>query len=238
MQSYIDTIKSACDLVKGKKHSSHVVNLSFDEWGLVTLTSADPGRVEQNYSFAQYTQLDAVIYGGILCVLLNNCDRVKIACQSLLINEGGMISTSTEGKVLRQSVFYTFRDIVNAVKDGVVIQLVVVEMETVETNHYGKQPVIQMACVAKEEEIILLLANLDRENEVEMVADLGQFGILKAQNWSEIYTEDWNEVNTFEEPYQVVPHERSMNEVENGMIKEILRPHSWNILQYRKIMDM
>jgi len=225
-------------LVKGKKHSSHVVNLSFDEWGLVTLTSADPGRVEQNYSFAQYTQLDAVIYGGILCVLLNNCDRVKIACQSLLINEGGMISTSTEGKVLRQSVFYTFRDIVNAVKDGVVIQLVVVEMETVETNHYGKQPVIQMACVAKEEEIILLLANLDRENEVEMVADLGQFGILKAQNWSEIYTEDWNEVNTFEEPYQVVPHERSMNEVENGMIKEILRPHSWNILQYRKIMDM
>ena len=111
-------------------------------------------------------------------------------------------------------------------------------METVETNHYGKQPVIQMACVAKEEEIILLLANLDRENEVEMVADLGQFGILKAQNWSEIYTEDWNEVNTFEEPYQVVPHERSMNEVENGMIKEILRPHSWNILQYRKIMDM
>ncbi len=60
-----------------------------------------------------------------------------------------MISTSTEGKVLRQSVFYTFRDIVNAVKDGVVIQLVVVEMETVETNHYGKQPVIQMACVAK-----------------------------------------------------------------------------------------
>lgn len=149
-----------------------------------------------------------------------------------------MISTSTEGKVLRQSVFYTFRDIVNAVKDGVVIQLVVVEMETVETNHYGKQPVIQMACVAKEEEIILLLANLDRENEVEMVADLGQFGNLKAQNWSEIYTEDWNEVNTFEEPYQVVPHERSMNEVENGMIKEILRPHSWNILQYRKIMDM
>lgn len=238
MQSYIDTIKSACDLVKGKKHSSHVVNISFDEWGLVTLTSADPGRVEQNYSFAQYTQLDAVIYGGILCVLLNNCDRVKIACQSLLINEGGMISTSTEGKVLRQSVFYTFRDIVNAVKDGVVIQLVVVEMETVETNHYGKQPVIQMACVAKEEEIILLLANLDRENEVEMVADLGQFGNLKAQNWSEIYTEDWNEVNTFEEPYQVVPHERSMNEVENGMIKEILRPHSWNILQYRKIMDM
>jgi alpha-N-arabinofuranosidase len=38
-------------------------------------------------------------------VFLNHADRVKIACQSLLVNEGGMITADPSGRAIRQATF-------------------------------------------------------------------------------------------------------------------------------------
>lgn len=110
LRDFLDTIISACDFVKGKKRSDKTMMISFDEWGVITDTGAVPGGVSQDFGFANFRQLDAVIYGGLLCTFLNYADRVKIACQSLLVNEGGMITTDPGGKAIRQTTFYPFQD--------------------------------------------------------------------------------------------------------------------------------
>lgn len=234
MQSYINTIKGVCDFIKGKKHSKKTISISFDEWGLVTLSAADPGVVRQEFGFAQYSQYDAAIYGGFLCILLNNCDRVKIACQSLLINEGGMISTDSAGKAIRQSVFYPFMQVAKYARGGYVLTPSVHAMPQVETVHYGFQDSLQVACVWQQEkrEIIIFASNVDQKSSIELNVDLTCFNKVAAIERLEIYTEDMNEVNTFSDEFRVVPHIVPLDDPKNGKVKEVLRPHSWNVLRY------
>src|SRR5690554_3316561 len=111
LQGFLDTIISVANYVKGKKRSSKTINISFDEWGVITNDGAVPHGGNQEFKFASYKLLDAVIYGGLLCTFLNNSHRVKIACQSLLVNEGGMITTDPGGKVIRQTTYFPFKEI-------------------------------------------------------------------------------------------------------------------------------
>ncbi len=235
MRSFIRTITSACDFVKGKRHSDKEILLSFDEWGLVTLSAADPGIVSQEYGFAEYSQYDAVIYGGFLCVLLEHSDRVKLACQSLLVNEGGMISTDPQGRAIRQSVFYPFQEAAKYAAEGYCLKASVEEMPTLTTDHYGEHDALQTACVyqPEREEIVLLCANLDREEEVELQVDFTSFGNLEALERLELYSDNMEDKNTFSDEYRVVPKAVSVNAPEAGKINEILKPHSWNVLRYR-----
>lgn len=85
LRDFLDTIISACDFVKGKKRSDKTMMISFDEWGVITDTGAVPGGVSQDFGFANFRQLDAVIYGGLLCTFLNYADRVKSPASRFLL---------------------------------------------------------------------------------------------------------------------------------------------------------
>lgn len=235
MQTFIHTICSACDLVKGKRHSDKTINLSFDEWGLVTLSAADPGIVSQDFGFAEYSQMDAVIYGGFLCVLINNSDRVKLACQSLLVNEGGMITSNPQGKAIRQAVFYPFQEAAQYASGGYCLQAAVDEMPKLVTDHYGEHDALQNACVYHPDtgEIALFSANLDMKEEVVLHVDLSSFGELEAVERLEIYSEDMDDRNTFADEFKVVPRKLPANKPEKGKVQEVLKPHSWNVFRYR-----
>ena len=91
MDSFIHTVVSVCDYIKGKKHSKHEVNLSFDEWN-VWYHSCDadkkierwctaPHQLEDIYNFE-----DALLVGLMLITLLRHADRVKVACLAQLVN--------------------------------------------------------------------------------------------------------------------------------------------------------
>lgn len=235
MQSYIDTIVSVCDYVKGKKHSNKTIGLSFDEWGLVTLSAADPGIVRQEFGFAQYTQYDAVLYGGFLCVLMNNCDRVKIACQSLLVNEGGMISTDSDGKAIRQTVFYPFMQAAKYAQGGYALKAAVLDMPQVDTAHYGPQDALQVSCIwqPQRNEVIVFAANVDRENSIELCLDLSSFGDIEALEKLELYADDMEEKNTFADEFRVIPQTSMPQPPQHGMVQEMLKAHSWTVLRYR-----
>lgn len=237
MQDFIKTITSVCDFIKGKKHSDKVINISFDEWGLVTLSAADPGIVSQNFGFAEYSQYDAVIYGGFLCVLLNNCDRVKLACQSLLVNEGGMISTDPKGKAIRQSVYYPFMETAKYASEGYCLKMSVDTIPKLTTDHYGEQDALQMACVYHPdiEELVLFSSNLSLDEEIELNVDFSSFGVLEGIERIEIYSENMNDKNTFDNEYHVIPEIISIKNPECGKVKEILKGHSWNVFRYRVI---
>jgi alpha-N-arabinofuranosidase len=234
LQNYLDTIISAADFIKGKKRSNKTINISFDEWGVITETGAVPHGISQEYKFASYKLLDAVIYGGLLCVFLNNSDRVRIACQSLLVNEGGMITTDPEGKAIRQVTYYPFRDVARYAK-GVALKPVT-ELPRKLTDHHGEQDTVTISAVYNKEtgEVNIFVMNCDLEDEIELTLDLRSFKNLKSLGHTLLYDDDPFARNTFEEEYRIKPLEVPLKEPENGILKLVLKKHSWNVLHLQE----
>ncbi len=233
LQNYLDTVISACDFVKGKRRSDKTVNISFDEWGVITDTGAVPGGVSQEYGYASFKELDAMIYGGILCTFLNRADRVKIACQSLLVNEGGMITTDPLGKAIRQATFYPFQDVAGYACGKALRASASWPMK--ETEHHGQQQTLVAACTYEEESgcIAVFAANSDLEDDVELNLELRSFGgTITALGWRELYDEDPYARNTFEEEFRVVPVEKELQNPEDGKLTVTLKKHSWNVLRF------
>jgi alpha-N-arabinofuranosidase len=234
LQNYLDTVISACDFVKGKKRSEKQINISFDEWGVVTTTGAVPGGVAQEYKFASFKEMDAMIYGGILCTFLNNADRVKIACQSLLVNEGGMISTDPKGKAIRQATFYPFKDAALFARGRSLRACA--EVPQTETEHHGLQNCIVMAATYDESsgEIAVFITNCDMNESAEVEIELRSFGAIEALGQQELYHEDPYAVNTFDEEFKVVPKDLPLSSPADGKLSIEVKPHSWNVLRFRE----
>ena len=232
LKDFIHTIISACDFVKGKKRSDKTIHISFDEWGVITEAGAVPGGVSQEFGFANFRQLDAVIYGGLLCTFLNYADRVKIACQSLLVNEGGMITTDPNGKAIRQATYYPFQDAA-AYGRGTALKGIA-RMPVTETGHHGEQETVTAACVYNKEkkEITVFVMNCEMQEEVSLQLTFEQFGELEGIEWRELYDKDPYAKNTFDEEFRIVPAVKELPGTRDGRITVTLKEHSWNVLRF------
>lgn len=232
LKNYLDTVISACDYVKGKRHSEKTINISFDEWGVITETGAIPGGVKQEYKYASFKQMDAMIYGGILCTFLNYADRVKIACQSLLVNEGGMITTDPAGKAIRQTIFYSFQDVARYAKGKVLRAAASFPVKM--TEHHGEQECLTAAGTYDEKsgEITIFAANSDMESDIRLSLELRSFGEVIPIGWRELYDDDPYAENTFENEFRVVPRDEEMPEMDDGKFTVVLKKHSWNVFRF------
>lgn len=231
MQEFIDTVVSAADYVKGYKHSNKTVNLSFDEWGVITSDRGDGSNKKRGYS--AFTQIDAMIYGGMLCTLINNSDRVKIANQSLLVNNGGMLSTQAGGGVIKQGTFYPFMHVAKYGR-GIAVQTVV-HSPMVETAHYGQEPAITNAVVYNPEtkEFTIFAINCSMEDDIETTFDLRSFGDLEGVERIELYNEDPFVRNTFETPDVIQATSLPVVSPVDGKLTAVLKKHSWNVFRLR-----
>ena len=231
LQDFLDMVKGAADYVKVATHSNKTVNISFDEWGVITSDRADGENKRRGYS--TFTQIDAMIYGGLLFTFLNNADRVKIANQSLMVNQGGMISTQKGGGAIRQGTFYPFMHVAKYGK-GIAIRTVV-DGPSIETEHYGAHPAIVNAVVYNPEtkDVTVFAINCSMEDDSEAAFDLRSFGELVPVERIELYNEDPFVRNTFETPDVIAPVTLPLDAPENGIAKAVLKKHSWNVLRFK-----
>jgi alpha-L-arabinofuranosidase len=124
LDRHLDEAIATCDYVKAKKRSAKTMFISFDEWN-VTYRNQPTGTPEPwtaSPRFAEYdmSSVDAVVTGGLLLAFLRHAGRVRIACQSLLVNVGGLIRTEPEGPAWRQGPYYPFRDAARWARGSVV----------------------------------------------------------------------------------------------------------------------
>lgn len=230
LRCYLDTVIAACDFVKGRRKSNKEMAISFDEWGVVTESGAVPGGQQQTYGYASFSQLDAVVYGGVLCTFLNYANRIKIACQSLLVNEGGMISTMPGGPAIRQTTFYPFRDVARHAK-GVSLRSVS-HIDAVETGHHGQHVALEAAATfdADSGRLAVFIANSDLNDDYALTLQLNSFGVLKPVSHTLLYAEDYRQGNSFAQPEGVLPDTQPLAEPQNGTLTLVVKRHSWNVL--------
>jgi alpha-N-arabinofuranosidase len=231
MDNFIHTVTSTADYVKAVKRSKKTLPLSFDEWNvwyqskikLEDWTEA-PSILEDNYSL-----LDALVFGGLGITLINNSDRVKIACLAQLVNVIAPIWTERGGAAIRQTIYHPFR-LLSKYGRGTVIRPAVNCGKT-ETVH-GDTPLVNICAVHDEtrDELNVFALNIAGE-EMKLTTDTRSFEGLALTEHICIDGADRSLTNTFASPDAVTPRSIAVNAADDGVL---LPPASWNLFRYKK----
>jgi alpha-N-arabinofuranosidase len=233
MHNFIKTICATTDYVKALKRSKKTIYLSFDEWNVwyqQKQTRYDwqiaPPILEDRYSL-----LDALVVGGLGITLLNNADRVRIACLAQLVNVIAPIVTIPGGGSFRQTIYWPFRDI-SLYGRGTVLNPIS-KMPQKETC-YGDTPVVPLSVVHHEEEGMLTLfaLNTDLKEGQELHLNLRSFEktlmIERTALWGDLHRK-----NSIEQPGAVKPVQVPVCEGRDGMYTLRLAPASWNVIRFQ-----
>ncbi len=236
MDTFIKSVAATCDHVKSRKKSRHTVNLSFDEWNvwyqgdwaqeLETRWQTAPHLLEQIY-----TMEDAVVFGSMLITLLNNADRVKIACLAQLVNVIAPIMVDENGSAWFQTIFYPY----------------------LHASQYGKGEVIKMirhapmfasdqceGCYLESTltydeatgTATLLAVNLSQDEAMGLNCDLRGLGEVQCIEHTVLNHSDRKAQNGSANPHNVQPRQITPPVADDGMLDVTLLPLSWNMLRF------
>jgi alpha-N-arabinofuranosidase len=233
MSNFIDTVCAAADFVKGRKYSGKTVNICFDEWGIISSHTATAEGLdwservipEGGRRIFSMNLIDAVLVGSLLITFINKCDRVKIACESIVI--GSMIAVERDGSAYRQSTFYPFQHAATYAK-GVALRPAL-ESPLKKTDRFGEQPFIQTASVYDDEAgiVTVFAVNLSLRECVELDCNL-QFDSVKLIQHIQMHDNQPLAANTFKNPNRISP-----KDVMVDTDQVVLPPLSWNVLRYQ-----
>ena len=234
MDRFIHSVTSTADYVKALKRSSKTINLSFDEWNVWYQQK----QIRFDWEIAppiledQYSLLDALVFAGMGITLINNADRVKIACLAQLVNVIAPIFTEKGGSVIRQSIFYPFQDI-SKYGRGTVLKPVI-KAPTIETV-YGDAPVLSVAVVdnSEAEEMTVFCLNIDKNSVHTLELDLRSFSGIKMIAHQELSGSDLNAKNTFAQPDLVKPFLRDTIPGNCQTCALSIAALSWNVIRFK-----
>ena len=238
MDRFISSVAAICDFVNAKKRSKKTINLSFDEWNvwyhswdhdqtLPKWTQA-PHQLEDVYDFQ-----DSLLVGSMLITMLRHSDRVKIACLAQLVNVIAPIMTSDTG-AWRQTIYYPYW-LTAKYGHGIALQTLV-DSPTYYTKKFGDVSCVDSVVIYNDErdEVVLFAVNKDLEEDIEVSMDLRQFADYKIIEHVLLTHEDLFAVNTEAEPDKVAPVTCENSQVEDGVLKALLKKQSWNMIRLGK----
>lgn len=236
MDRFIKTIAATADYVKAKKRSNKTLMLSFDEWNVwyIKKVKLYPWEIAPAILEDIYTLLDALVFGGLMCTLVNNCDRVKMACLAQLVNVIAPIFTQKGGPAIKQSIFYPFQ-LMSAYARGLAIKPII-SCPEIETKVHGVVPLIQTAAIYNEtDEIISIFAlNCDQLEGVELSIDLRSFGKVEVVEHIVLDGPDILVSNSFDEPEKTKPRVIETNYY-GSEFKIALPKLSWNMIKIKRM---
>jgi alpha-N-arabinofuranosidase len=233
MQDFIKTVSATADYVKAKVRSKKTMKLSFDEWNVwyIKKQTRFPWTEAPAILEDQYSLLDALVFGGMLCTLLNNCDRVRMACLAQLVNVIAPIFTEKGGRVLKQSIYYPFQQ-VSLYGRGTALKTLT-KSENFETTLYGDVQTVQTAATYQAEDgsLTVFALNCDMKEETEFSIDLRSFGNVEMTEHFIMDGPDLYAQNTFAVPDAVVPRSVAVMDVGPYFITKLSRL-SWNVFRF------
>ncbi len=236
MERFIKTVVSICDYIKGKKHSRHTVNLSFDEWNVWYHSNGDyverwskaPHQLEDIYNFE-----DALLVGLILITLLRNCDRVKVACLAQLVNVIAPIMTEDGGRMFEQTIYYPFAHVSNYGRGSVLHQ--VIDSPKHDTKEFSDVPDIDSVSVLSddENELTVFAVNRSETDDVLYELRLVDMGQLKPVECICMSGFDLKASNGFDSSL-VKPKNVELPVIDGDKAEIKLAPLSWNVIRFKK----
>ena len=236
MDDFIKTVVCICDYIKGKKHSKHKVNLSFDEWNVwyhsngdyVERWSTAPHQLEDIYNFE-----DALLVALLLMTLLKHADRVKVACLAQLVNVIAPIMTENGGKCWEQTIFYPFMHLSNFGRGYTLVSNV--DSPKHDTKEFTDVPDIEALATLSEDKENLTVFAVNRNLEEDVLFDISLldfegFEVLKHIEMSGYDPKEENSVSAL----NVKPFNAEKPVLDGKTLTANLKPLSWNVIRLAK----
>lgn len=239
MDSFISSVIAVCDYVQAKLRSKKVINLSFDEWNVwyhsnaadreIPAWSIAPPQLEDIYNFE-----DALLVGCMLITLLKHADRVKIACLAQLVNVIAPIMTQTGGPAWRQTIFYPFSH-VSRLGRGTALNLFV-NSPVYEDKEFDLVPCVEAVGTYDQatENLTIFAVNRDLEESIPFLGDARDFAGFRVVEQIQMTHPDLKATNSASNPEAVRPVRIGEAVLEDGVLKAVLPPASWNVLHLQR----
>lgn len=238
MNRFIGGVVKAADEIADERGSDKRINLSFDEWN-VWYQKRFPGVHALDWEQGrrliedEFTVEDAVVVGSLLMTLLNNTDRVDVACQAQLVNVIGPIRTEPGIPAWRQTIFYPFA-LTAAHAKGVVLRADI-ECDLVDTELMSEVPLLDATVTADDAtgEVALFILNRSVDEEIQVVSDLGALSVGRVVEALQIGGGDLLAVNTADNPERATPDAVSIAPLESGVLTVCVPKASWTMIRLR-----
>ncbi len=234
MDAQMKTIIATCDYVKALKRSGKTINLCFDEYN-VTHPNGIP---HEDWSFggpidrASYDMKDTLLFGSVLLALLRNSDRVKIACQSLLVNTGPLIVCDKTHKAFVNSLYWPMLHVSHFGRGKLLYRET--DAPTYETKKAGVLPLVDLEAVYREGDGEVTVFAVNRSCEaMEFSTVLQDFGALTPVEHIVVRSEDLNAHNDFDTPEAIRPSAGPAITADGAEISTSLPGYSWNVLRIK-----
>jgi len=235
MDRFIKDVASICDAVKAKKGSDKQINLSFDEWN-VWYHSKDADAKRDPWDIAPpllediYNFEDALLVGCGLITLLNNADRVKIACLAQLVNVIAPIMTVKDGEVWKQPTFYPFMQASNYGRGKVLTSLS--ESPTYDSLEFKDVPYLESTVIHNEEkgEVVIFAVNRSETDSLTSETLLDGFKSLELIESTELAGYD-AKLTTQEKHDAMEIKTNSDIEINDTKVTVGFKPLSWNMIR-------
>ena len=240
LDEFIHTVVAICDAVGGTKHSRKKLNLSFDEWNVWYHSLAQDEEIKKRDRWGRalplledvYNFEDALLIGALLITFLRHADRVKIACMAQLVNVIAPIMTRTGGGVWAQTIYWPLY-FFSKYGRGTALRPVI-KSPAYDCTSYEQVPCVDAAGVQDEEGNMTIFAlNRSLEEDIELSADLRNFGSLHIQEHIELHHGDVKAVNTELHPDTVIPKPGAGGSTDGGRLHIVLRKQSFNVIRLK-----
>jgi alpha-N-arabinofuranosidase len=237
VEQQIKDIIATCDYVKAVKRSSKTMYLCFDEWNTLSSNKYNqperkPWEIGEPIDYVPHTMEDALVAASIMMAILRHADRVKIACQSLLVNTGGLVFTSPDGGVTRNTIFYPFLHL-SRYGRGIVLKNILMS-PVYNCEEKEGVPYIDSLTVFDEENQILSIFAVNRaDNAIQMLVDARDFGSATEMEQISMRNDDLHACNAIGKPETVFPSKIRQVPIENGKLEVELGSYSWNVIRIK-----
>ncbi|HHW89591.1 MAG TPA: alpha-N-arabinofuranosidase [Clostridiales bacterium] len=233
MDEFIKTAIATCDFVKAKKRSNKTIYLSFDEWNVWYLKDVKLEDWTQAPHILEdkYTLQDAIVFGGLMNTLLNNCHRIKIACLAQLVNVIAPIFTQKGGAAIRQTTFYPFK-YVSQYGRGQAL-MTISECDEFDSK-FGKVKELSQSVIFDEDanSLAVFVCNYSQD-AIEAEIELRSFGDLEIIEHVVLDGADLKAINDFENPSRVTPKNVDLGAIKDSKAFINLSPLSWNMIRVK-----
>lgn len=217
----MDELISRYEEIMDKNDPDKQVELFVDEWGI--WTDPIPGSIP-GHLFQQNTMRDALLASTTIDIFHRHTERVKMANIAQVVNVlQSMILTSGDTMLLTPT-YHVF----NMYKGHMEGTLIPIEYEDPGYMYNGDAIPAIHNTISKSSEgsFTLTFSNLDPNNENELIIPMGEQGAGKVINGQLLTAQNFNDYNSFREPYRIKPIKFTDYTYDNGILKIIIPPIS------------
>ena len=236
-EKYIQKSIEIINVINENKKEKKDVYLSLDEWNvwhaLPNEKQHGDGLTYGNHLLENhYDYADSLVFTALLLTILNNVNYIKIACLAQLVNVIAPILTEKNGSLVKQTIYYPFSLLANSIKDFYSLN-VDGDIPTFMTKKYGKAEglIKNVSFDEKTSSYVISLLNLTDE-EFNINFTFNQSLLLNKE--VVLANHDFNDLNTFKHPNNVVPVTKIINKSVGDSFNYSLPKYSFVVLYAKK----